>query len=1783
MATISKSVAEYKAAKSTLTEADSVTVSDTSANIKAFVGALLNDAKVDTIVSTDGKEIKVAVNQLGFDLAKLTKFAAGDNVTVYGTSADISKSIETFFTSAAVGHIDSTQPTAAVKITVAQEQVASNMAKLFAADKISVVDTSANIQSKLPALLADAKVDMIDSSETTAITLKVADLTVANLAKLQVNDTITISDTSANIQDNLVSLLTNGKVDNIVSTQPLTEINLTAAQALNPTYIGKMSLDTKIKVTLTSADAGLTADQLAQLHSQPKIDTLVDNSLAIASSDTSVIEGSSLTFTLTRSDSTAAATYLFNVKGDTNGGSVTAATPGLDVSPASGTVTFAAGSNTASFTVKALGDSLIEGLEGIKVSVFKGATVVAASDVILVNDDPNVGRTFTLTTAANTGSDFTGAGGADTFVGTVGAVSTLNAGDMLDGSDGIDTLSLSVSGAGGIQTSAISLANIENITVSNFVTDNVADKFDMSSTTGLQKIAVTASATTGPTQFETLGNLVAAEMGNGSGSLTIKYTDAAVSGTSDTQTLALKGQSAGTFTVSGTSTGGVETLSIASQTAANSILVSDTFGSIKTINVSGDKNLTLGEAIVTPDTAVTAINATGFTGVLTVSTGSVAQNTSITGGSANDSITFTGVTFNGSDSVNGGDGVDTLTINNAIASSADLAKVSNVEVLKVKGAFNVALAANIAGLSTIDTTDAAANTVTFGTGYTAATAVKVGTSDSIVNTANTTLTASFNNADAVTVTGGTGTDTLNITAGSTTVTTSGKITGVDAINVVDFGDDATGGAKPAGQDIIIDLSAYATAIAIDASSLDVSNGTAGSEETLTVNGATDTKAMTVTGGQAADSITGGLGNDVINGNGGNDSIVGSAGGNDSINGGAGDDIIDLQAAMTSSDSIDGGDGNDSLIVTSLSGAALANVSNIETLAFNGTASLSANLSFSTIDLTNGTLNDSLTFASGYSSATTVKTDGGDTVINSAANAPLTVAFTAADAVTVTGGTGLDTLNITADSSAVNTSGKITAVDKVVVVDGGDDAAAGTHPAGKDITIDLSGYATALNIDATALDAGTVASGVMGADDETLTITSVSTKSLTVSGGAGADVIVGSSAADSLNGGAGNDTFTMGANLDYTDTIVGGDGTDTLAATTANDINFMKVSGIEALSLAGASTLSSYFDLTGITAVTVNTAAIINATGSQVGVTYTTSGLDMSIAGGLGNDTFAFNNTATLDANDSVYGGAGSDTVVVSNAAASVTPTIDFDTAKVETVNLGTASGLAATSAETIALTIAGLTDTTAQTLVVNASVITDSHDAVNITNNAATTTTKFSITGGAGNDSLQGSNAADTISGGDGNDTLNGGAGADSLVGGAGADSFIFAVTDSTNAVVDTLSDFVGGTDKINISYTMTGTKFDGTNKGTSASNADALSLLSSQPGQYYFNTTTKQLLMDSDQYLATGSGLIQSTDFALNLPTLSSLSSTDVNFNLTGSASADTITAGGGDDVFNYASTSLFVSGNAAVDSITGGAGTDTINFTDISVGITVATTDSLARVSGVEKITTVANSAAISLSFDATSVATSGLTTVDLSGDTNASGTNVISSTGADGITTITGSAGIDQITLGALAPATTVTGGAGADTITLASSVANVATITGGTGIDNINLGAAHTGGVKVSLAGVTAAANADTVTNFTHAVDTVQLNGGTVPVIAQTVAGIVGALDTPNTVIFDTAAHLGALGVSIGNQSAYVNDVNYAIASDTGVIYFDADGDWTAGSVQIGTIGVVTGLTATDFTI
>jgi len=1291
-------------------------------------------------------------------------------------------------------------------------------------------------------------------------------------------------------------------------------------------------------------------------------------------------------------------------------------------------------------------------LSGIDKDTASTAAGIATS-VAKITDNgvpsPNA-KTYTLT--SNT-DNLTGSTGKDVYQGVydadgTGTGTTATSGDSLVGGTGIDTFNLSITGASGADRTITGInADVEKILISNYDTDTNAGRdhfFDASLSDGLTTVGLSSSNADGDTEFTNLKNLVDVEMSAGTGDLKITHIESAVKGLSDSITLTLSGQTAGKFTETAATTG-VETVNVVSKGSANTLAeLASGNNTVTTVNVSGDQNLTLTDI---SSTGLKTVDASSFTGKLTVGY-NVAVDLAVTGGSGDDTIVFGATnTMTKGDVIDGGAGNDVLSIADTIATITPLSNVSNVETLKIVGNYDVTIAADAAVMA-FDFTDVNENILTLSAGVTSPVTVTLGIkdlggADRVINTANVTLTAkgvaeAFNDVERIT--GGTGTDTIEITPdnngdGTINLETQ-KITKVETITVIDAGDEtASGATKPSGMDLDITTGNQATALTIDASALDAANkdndsdgdidSSDASEEKLTVDGALATAVLTITGGAGVDTITSGTKNDIIDGGAGADLIT-STGGNDNIKGGAGNDTFTFNATLTKDDVVDGGAGTDILSVTALDAAAMVGVTNVETLKFSGSSTLSSDLPFDTLDVSSAS-GDAVTFATGYTKASTVKVGAGDSVINSA-KMSLTVSGTAADfstgdntIVTGSSSTKNDSLSITADSNTVLTDGLITNVNTITVVDAGDLTTGATKLSGKDFTLNLTNYATALTVDASALDAANVddpgGDGKITEADasaEKLVIVGASTKALTITGGGSDDTILGSSdagAGDTLKGGGGADTFDMGAgNLSYLDTIDGGDGTDIVHVDQdVTDVDFMNVSNVETLTLdeggASINVLGAYFNATGISTVNLGDGGIgtISAAGTSGNITYV-SQKDQAeaITAGLGNDSFVFDGTFDLTNADAISGGAGTDTIVLNNSAAAVTAVsnIGDKVSGVEKYVVKDADGSSAASAQVISITIDGngvagvetdnsvdnedvsieidlttITDTNDTTTVVASDiadpdysfVIKGAASADDITGSATVDT----ISGNGGNDVIVAGAGADTVDGGAGNDTITGGTGQDTMTGGSGKDIFKFALgsSEATNAKPDTITDFATSSDTVTISLTTAGDTYDFTNKGTATDASSSIEKLSSVNGQYLFNTTSGSIVLDTD-----GNGLLQAGDFAVALTGVSALSDPDISFDITGTAAADTITTGAGNDSVSLGHVNSGVKTGKGDDTVSignltmtghatgihGGAGTDTLAITAATADLSAYAADKL---SGFETIT-LTNNAGVVLS---------------------------------------------------------------------------------------------------------------------------------------------------------------------------------------------------------------------------
>jgi Ca2+-binding RTX toxin-like protein len=247
--------------------------------------------------------------------------------------------------------------------------------------------------------------------------------------------------------------------------------------------------------------------------------------------------------------------------------------------------------------------------------------------------------------------------------------------------------------------------------------------------------------------------------------------------------------------------------------------------------------------------------------------------------------------------------------------------------------------------------------------------------------------------------------------------------------------------------------------------------------------------------------------------------------------------------------------------------------------------------------------------------------------------------------------------------------------------------------------------------------------------------------------------------------------------------------------------------------------------------------------------YGTAGVD-SLQGGAGNDYFEAGASV-----DRLNGLEGSDIYAILLAADHGGAEIaDTGITGIDEVRFAATASTPTTNTLTLYAADAGIERIVIGTGFAQSAIATAT-TALNI--NASALLNGVSISGNAGNNSLTGTGFSDTLIGNAGNDTINGGAGNDylygglgndSLTGGSGADAFVFDSAPNARNNLDTVSDFVSGTDKIQFSkaiYTKLGPIGAlSANEFYAAANAvrgaDALDRI-------IYNTTSGALYYDAD------------------------------------------------------------------------------------------------------------------------------------------------------------------------------------------------------------------------------------------------------------------------------------------------------------------------------------------------
>jgi Ca2+-binding RTX toxin-like protein len=542
--------------------------------------------------------------------------------------------------------------------------------------------------------------------------------------------------------------------------------------------------------------------------------------------------------------------------------------------------------------------------------------------------------------------------------------------------------------------------------------------------------------------------------------------------------------------------------------------------------------------------------------------------------------------------------------------------------------------------------------------------------------------------------------------------------------------------------------------------------------------------ITVDGGPGNDTILGSNGNDILLGGDGDDFIDGNQG-NDTILMGAGNDTFQWDPG-DGNDTVEGQDGNDTLLFNG------ANIAEIFDVSANGArVRFTRNIANIVLDLNDvETLNLS---ALGGADTLTVNdlasTDLTGINVDLAATIGGTTGDGLADAVIVNGTSGDDIITATLPSGQLLVSG----LAANVIVE---------HFEPTLDTVRIQGLAGDDILDASAVGAGgplLVLDGGLGND--------------ILLGGAGNDTLIGGDNDDVLLGGGGTDVLDggLGENIVIQDGIttsigivsVFGDALDNTITISRDAGGNILSNGVPIPGATVANTgLIRVFGLGGNDTITVNEAngalpAALLFGGAGNDTLIGGSGADL-LFGGIDNDTLLGKGGLDL-----LFGGAGNDTLTGGDADDQVFGEADNDRmiwnpgddtdlneggSGVDTVEVNGGNG-----AEDFTTTANGtrvrfdrvnpapffLDIGTCENLVVNCN---GGNDTFSASGNLAALI-QITVDGGAGDDTILGSNGADVLLGGDGNDFIDGNQGSDTVLMGAGDDTFQWDPGDGNDTV----------------------------------------------------------------------------------------------------------------------------------------------------------------------------------------------------------------------------------------------------------------------------------------------------------------------------------------------------------------------------------------------------------------
>jgi S-layer protein len=526
-------------------------------------------------------------------------------------------------------------------------------------------------------------------------------------------------------------------------------------------------------------------------------------------------------------------------------------------------------------------------------------------------------------TLANSAGDLVD-GTSRTITGEAGAL-TVNLGKSAAGNTG----SIGSNGTLVLSDGANNATTTDALTINNTAVDSTTGKNldldDSITSTGYEVVTLNTGSGSGNTQQDIEVITITSDAASAATSLTLKGNNAI-----DIATRVTTNSTVG-MTIDASALKSQASLTTSFDVAS---VVVGTGGTVTITGTGGDDIVgAAGAAATTVATTVTAgagadaiytgagnDTITGGAGKDTINSG--AGNDTVDAGAADDTIDFSG-NFTIKDSVDGGDGTDTLILNNTDVTTVQAYSLGQVNTLN----------GQISNIEKVDFNSALNGTIDLGRLDSIANVVLDGLAggsnvNGLAATHDITVTAALGQALGLSLADATGTaDSGNITLkSSSAINMSGTVTtfnGIETINIA--GIDAT--AAGTGNQNLLQLNAdklttinltgneglaitgtQAKVTLVDASAL-VANDTGDTVANLGVSFASSntstTAVVTLTGGVGEDTLTGRTGNtgkDIINGGAAADTLVVTTGA-DELSAGAGADLFNFTEALIEGNSV----------------------------------------------------------------------------------------------------------------------------------------------------------------------------------------------------------------------------------------------------------------------------------------------------------------------------------------------------------------------------------------------------------------------------------------------------------------------------------------------------------------------------------------------------------------------------------------------------------------------------------------------------------------------------------------------------------------------------------------------------------------------------------------------------------------------------------------------------------------------------------------------------------------